>query len=170
MDADSISGRRRASPSTGDIVVCLGQSFSDAAAVMRGMAACNCVLANSRALECFVPGSCKLTSGWDVYVPNERTCVGITLETMAKSGVQWADLVQPIRDLADSPVGSVVFWEEKYLERLLRYMRTPSDVVVGNPYFLLPVDEPSEKHDSQEQGSTSGVGRRTILARSSRCR
>ena len=83
------------------------------------MAKANAVISGSRSLEFFVPGSCTPTSDWDVHVPNERTCVGIMLETMAKSGVQWQDDMQPLRDLAVSPVGSVVLQEKEFLEKLL---------------------------------------------------
>jgi hypothetical protein len=83
------------------------------------MAKANAVIPGSRSLEFFVSGSCTPTSDWDVHVPNERTCVGIMLETMAKSGVQWQEAMQPLRDLAASAVRSVVFWEKEFLEKLL---------------------------------------------------
>lgn len=97
----------------------LSQSFENLDGLSRAMAKSCCVLSGSRALEVFIPGSCNEESDWDFYVPFSVYCVGIMMDALGRSGVQWQDVFQPLRDIADAPWGTVVHMELCHVQALI---------------------------------------------------
>lgn len=72
-----------------DPVRYLSNTFRYPLTLLSAMFDSGCILSGSRALEYFIPGSCRPESDWDFYVPGYKESVTDMVKALGICGVSW---------------------------------------------------------------------------------
>ncbi|KAI8663486.1 hypothetical protein NCS57_00949700 [Fusarium keratoplasticum] len=74
----------------------LSKAFKHPITLLSAMFDTGCVISGSRALDFFIPGSARLDSDWDFYVPGYKESVADMISALSVCGVTWKSEVDAI--------------------------------------------------------------------------